>query len=289
VLFALLGVVFAMVVVGVIASNLSTRARPATSRFDGPFELAFTAEGKILVEGHPKMYGDVSIHEDNYQITFHGFPRGTRWRFGEMQGSIDSDIYFIAKIQNVADGYGQVPVARIRNARLGPSGKLVIELPCGKTAGVALQPMEAWMSILDTLRRIENGPVVFTQDPPPRPDRRSVLRLEAMSFKLFGPALTVGDVDLIAVDRLLPEVRGERTCSGSTDSKGNELPSYRLLLKDTEVLVHDRRTGRVAHRRVFPGEDRCALFRSKANQDGTMVGYPPTREIEAWLNSLVLR
>lgn len=283
---AVLAVAAIGVGVGLSSMEEQRSGGPRPPSLDGPFSMSWADDSRIVVDGKDDVYARVSLFEGHYQITFHKFPVGTRWAVGERSGILDSDIYAIVRLGSIEDELGAVPVARFRNHAVGPTETLEVQIPSGHQATIALRPLPVGYTLRQTLQAIENGPVRFEPEPA-RGERNSVALLETAGLKVFGPAQTMRDVDQLAVVRVLPELHGEKRCGGQ-DARGRPLPEVTLRLKETEVIVYDRRTGDVAERRVFPPDDRCPTLALSASRDARDT-YPPTRDIEAWLATLVRR
>ena len=257
----------------------------------GPIELEWSNERKFVARSNEALHGEVTIFEGTYQVTLYGFPEGTRWKVAEKSGRIESDIYDIIKLQNIEDQLGKVPVAKYRDYLLGPKAKLELELPSGQAASIELRQSDAAMSILSVLERVKNGPVLFEGEPKKEGGPSNVLLLETASMKLFGSAVLLQDVDQVAFTRRLSESRGRKTCTGYKDRAGKPLPDLTIRFKETEITVFDRRTGAVVQKKIFPPEETCPMFSFSigGDRDREQDSYPPTREIESWLSSLVQR
>ena len=255
----------------------------------GPLELEWSNERKFVVKSDEALYGDVAVFEGSYQITFHGFPEGTKWKVAEKSGRIESDIYDIIKLENVEGQFGKIPVAKYRDYLLGPKAKLEIELPSGQAASLDLRQVDAAMSVLSVLERVKNGPVLFEGEPKKDSGQSNVLLLETASMKVFGQAVLLQDVDLVAITRRLPEIKGRKTCTGYKDREDEPLPDVTIRFKETETTVLDRRTGAVVQKKIFPPDEDCPMFRLSigGDREREQDSYAPTRDIEAWLSSLV--
>ncbi len=279
-----------VVVAGGLAVTLRGRPAggPSLGVFAGPLVLTRTGDAKIGVEGQPSMYIDVSIFEGTYQLTFHGFPAGTRWKTGARQGVLTSRVYEIVKLQSIASELGSVPATKIKSHPLGPKDELAVELPSGQRGTIALEPVPAWSSIVDALRHVENGPVRFEPDAPPRPGTTSVGFVDTLSLEVFGPAEMLRDLDEIAVPHRLSEIKAQQTCSGYKDAKGKPRAPVKYVFKETEVLVFDRRTGAQLARKLFSPEIRCPMFHFSVSE-GPADSYPASREIHEWLKTRVRR
>ncbi|WP_437592047.1 hypothetical protein [Sorangium sp. So ce1000] len=83
----------------------------------GPLELEWSNEHKFVVKSDEALYGDVAIFEGSYQITFHGFPEGTKWKVAEKSGRIESDIYDIIKPGGPGSSFRRRFFHRMKSAR----------------------------------------------------------------------------------------------------------------------------------------------------------------------------
>lgn len=280
--------VVALIAVGAFLLQRGGRGPMALS---GPLELEWSNERKFVSRSNESLYGEAAIFEGNYQITFHGFPTGTKWKVGEKSGRIESNIYDIVKLEDVEGQFGKIPVAKFRDYQLGPKARLEIELPSGQAASIDLRQVDASMSAISMLERVKNGPVVFEGEPAMNGRRSNVVLLETASLKLFGRAAVFQDIDQVAMTRRLPEIKGRKTCGGYKDRAGKALPDLTIRFKETEAIVFDRRTGAVVQKKVFPPDEECPMFRISisADRDREQDSYVPTKDIEAWLGSLVER
>jgi hypothetical protein len=290
----LIGILIGIAGVVAIAAILALRGPQRVQvpvAISGPIELEWSNERKFVARSNEALYGEVTIFEGTYQVTLHGFPEGTRWKVAEKSGRIESDIYDIIKIENVEDQLGKVPVAKYRDYPLGPRAKLELELPSGQAASIELRQVDAAMSILSVLERVKNGPVLFEGEPKKDGAPSSVLLLETASMKLFGSAVLLQDVDQVAFTRRLSEIKGRKTCTGYKDRAGKPLPDLSIRFKETEITVFNRRTGAVVQKKIFPPEEACPMFSFSigGDRDREQDSYPPTRDIESWLSSLVQR
>jgi hypothetical protein len=111
---------------------------------------------------------------------------------------------------------------------------------------------------------------------------------EEYGHKLIGRARRARDVDAIAIVRQLLEVKQTRTCSGYTGDQNKPAPDITLRLKETEVVVYDRRTAKSLRRFVLPPDPGCpGIVISLNPSDRTRDSGAPGAEIEAALRFLV--
>jgi hypothetical protein len=290
--------VVAVAIAGVAAYLLVDGGPPASSRSGSspaadrpppePFEIEWVSDHEFVVRGHANRKGRVSIHGDGgYKLMLQGFPEGTRWTVGDKKGVIRSRASEFADIEAVNRAeLGEVPLDRYRTYGLGPTGTLILELPSGQTGTTELRKASPRSFIDEALKQIQNGrPLRFGDEPEPREAPNAIILYRPSGFETFGAAETFADVDLVAFSNRLPEVKDEIICSGYTDPDGTPTSDLTIRLKETEVVVYDRRTADVAHTKIFAPDAECPSFRM--GDETTRDSYPPRREIHAWLRSLL--
>ncbi len=162
-----------------------------------------------------------------------------------------------------------------------PKGKPAITVP--------LPPIHySAMSVGYLFEEVKDGPVRFG-DEPARPDGppRSVIDANT-SPQIFGTATTIRDIDAVAISTTLPAVKSARQCGGYKDDDGRPMAAVTLELKETEVKIYDRRTGKVIEQRRFAPKDECPSFvMVRAGSDPKTDSSVPHEEIQAWLQAWV--
>ena len=125
-------------------------------------------------------------------------------------------------------------------------------------------------------------------DTDPKPGL-SIMFMQGSTKKVFGQASVLSDLDAIAIANLLPDVKGTKTCTGysstSKTSKGKAMPDIELQLKETEVVIYDRRKGGEIAKKVFAPEKRCPSFVYTQQGENQKDSSIPTRKIEGWLRT----
>jgi hypothetical protein len=256
-----------------------------------PLEVDWVKEDKFQVKGSPKQYGEVAIFRSIYQVTVHGFPKGTKWAALDKKGIVDSDVYNILKILDMTDKIGDVPADKDkqREARLDPGANLTLELPSGEKADIKLPGSDLGLSVDEMLKKVENGPVLFGKEPPDEKPMENILYLEGMTPEVFGRASVLKDVDAVAKAERLPDSKGTKKCTGYKDNAGKPAADMELQLKETEVVIYERRTGNVVQKKVFPPDDTCPMFTFRRADEKQQDSSIPTTAIQAWLRTQVKR
>jgi len=67
------------------------------------------------------------------------------------------------------------------------------------------------------------------------------------------------------------------------------MPDIELQLKETEVVIYNRRTGDEVAKKVFPPNNECPQFTFQRKDERKKDSSKPTRKIEAWLRTQAKR
>lgn len=253
----------------------------------GPLSLEWASEHKFEVKGSSEQYGEVAEFEGSFQVTLHGFPEGTKWKCGDKSGKVESDIYDICKLGEATSKLGSVSISKLSDATLDPGCTFSIETPAGGKGKVKLKPVRVGLSVEEALKKVENGPVTFGDEPKDEKPGQNVMLLQGLTPKVFGPAQTLQDLDMIALVRQLAAVKGTKKCTGYKDRSDKPMPDLDLQLKETEVTIYERRTGKQVERKIFPPDEECPMLTFQAKGDSKTDSSPPTQQIEDWLRQQI--
>jgi hypothetical protein len=270
------------------APATSAAAAPVPAK---PLDIEWLKDDKFQVKGSPKQYGEIAIFRSNYQVTLHGFPKGTKWSALDKKGITESESLAILKILDMTEKLGDVPVDqdKQRDAKLDPGASLTLDLPTGEKGDIKLPASDLGLSIEETFKKIENGPVLFGKEPPDEKPMENILFVEGMTPEVFGRASVLKDVDAVAKSERLAEVKGTKKCTGYKDNAGKPAADMELQLKETEVVIYERRTGNVLQKKTFPPDDSCPMFTFRRADEKGHDSSTPTAAIKAWLKTQVRR
>jgi hypothetical protein len=250
-------------------------------------EIEWPKDNKFVVKGEPKKYGECTVFRGTYQVTVHGFPKGTKWTAGNKKGSTESPVFSILKIKDMQPEMGKLKIADLTKATLDPELSLTLEPP-GYEAKIKLPPGQV-LGLKDMLHKAENGPVLFGDESEAAKQGLAILFFDSLRPKVFGKATLLEEVDAVAVSHMLDQVKGTKTCTGYSDNAGKAMPNIELQLKETEVAIYNRRTGDQVAKKVFPPDDKCPQFTFQRKDDKTSDSNKPTSKIEAWLRTQAKR
>lgn len=195
-------------------------------------------------------------------------------------------MFDVVKVKDMSAQLGTLEIASLQDAKLDPELRAELKIP-GKRTEFALPPAKL-LGLTDILKKVENSPVLFEGEAEKEGEGFAILSLTSLTPELFGKATLLQDVDGIAIHRRLDEVKGTKTCSGYK-SKGKPVPDLTLELKETEVVIYDRRSSDQVAKKIFPPEDRCPMFAFGGKGDRTQSSSAPTAAIENWLRTNVKR
>ncbi len=272
-----------------VRESTATSSRPALAPTNTTLEIEWTKDDKFQVKGRPLQKGEVDIHNGHYRVSLFGFPKGTKWSALDKSGVAESSVIASINAIDMVEKLGTLPAdATLRHkAKLDPEATFTLEVPGSAKLEIKLPPSDAGLSAETLLSKIDSGPVLFGKEPPDAKPMQSILLLDDVHPDLFGRAETLRDVDALAKAQLLADVKGTKTCTGY---KGNGGKDIVMNLKETEVVIYERRTGKVTAKKSFPPNDKCPemLYRSsKEKSVESTDSRMPTTAIEAWLKSLI--
>lgn len=272
-----------------VRESTATSSRPALPPTNTTLEIEWTKDDKFQVKGRPLQKGEVDIFEAAYRVSLYGFPTGTKWSALDKSGATASSVMANIRVVDMVEKLGTLPAdATLRHkAKLDPEATLTLEVPGGAKVDIKLPPSDAGLSAEKMLDKIDSGPVLFGKEPPDAKPMQSIILVDSVHPKLFGRAETLRDVDALAKAQLLADAKGTKTCTGY---KGNGGKDIVLNLKETEVVIYERRTGKVAAKKVFPPNDKCPemLYRSsKETSVEKTDSRIPSDAVEAWLKSQI--
>jgi hypothetical protein len=261
--------------------------RPAPARRDAGPPVPLPGEWK---DGELKTSAgrfSLRVYADGheYTVTLLDLPRGTRWTMGAQKGIADRSVEMLTI--DMSAQLGLIPIADIRTTQVDPGTVLRLDLPGGPAYEIALPPQSLNSAgLVEYLEKIDSGPVLFGDEPKEEKPEDSILFVFGGGWKVFGKATLLRDINAVARHHALPEVKRTKLCTGYASS-GKSAPDLTLELKEVEVVIHDRRTGGVRARKVFPPDDECPMFTMRAVGEDRQDSTPPIKAIHAWLGTQV--
>ncbi len=237
-----------------------------------------------IQRGSATYNGEFYGHEENYVIKLEGVPAGTKVKTGDQEHTVDSDTLDLIKVP-IKETIGAFTIDELEN--FDPGFSVVFTFADGGTAETKAPPTGVAYGVSDLLKTVENGPVTFGTevDDPNKTD--SLYSPGALSGKEWiGKKGKLSELDYIAVSRQLPEEKGTKVCTGYT-SDSKPAPDLTLSLKETEVIVYDRRTGAKVDTKVFAPDNECPMFSFRSSGDNTEDSTPPYEAVDSWLRTIV--
>lgn len=264
----------------------------------GPEAIEWRPEAippSFAVKQKPEMKGTFSEYRGRLSVTVWDFPKGLTLQLGD-EKAVVADDHSAAVSTDVSGLFAKLPASALAQAAdllaerpmlkhglsliLTPKNRpsVTIPLPPVKLFDVGLSAMFEHVA--------EEKGLVFGGEAKQAPARhKSVFAVSPFVRAIVGEAATLGDIDAVAVTKMLPEVKGMKRCGGFADSSGRPAPAVNIRLKEAEVTIYDRRTGAELERRRFPPKEECptvAMVKRGSNEDDSQ---PPKEEILAWLKA----
>lgn len=240
---------------------------------------------KFKVKGSPNQTGEASIQQNTYEVTLYGFPRGTKWSALDKNGVTDSASRATINAVDITEKLGAVPLdqAKQRDVRLDPEASMTLELPNGAKTEIKLPPARVGPAVYNTLKQATTGPVLFGKEPPDEKPMQSIIIGWAMEPEIIGNAKMAKDIDAVAISTQLADVKGTKKCTGYTGGKGD----ITLQLKETELVIYERRTGKQMAKKTFPPDQTCPKFAIQDNKGSANDSSIPVEAMRAWLKTQV--
>lgn len=234
-----------------------------------------------------ELQGEVYGLGTEYTITLSNFPPGSEYEIGEQKGTVESNVYHLSKV-DVRNKLGGYTVEELE--KFDPELTLKLKLPDGRQGETKLPPVSFKYSIKDILKKAENSPVLFGEEPEDPKPEDSLYWVDGLIGKEFiGKAGKLNEIDFVAIMIKLSDDKGSKVCTGYKDNSGKAMPDITLLFRETEVTIYNRRTGDVVEQKVFPPNTNCPTLVFKAEGENTEESSHPYAQIESWLRTMIKR
>jgi hypothetical protein len=254
----------------------------------GPAAFVWKSDTRFEARELPSMYGSVIFSKAALQVSVSDFPPGTLIEVGPQSARVSDGGWAMITL----DMKPRLPGLRLDALEAPFEDKLALTIqpPGAESFALPLPPLKlSSYTLEDLLAAVENGPVLFGDEPAPPRDGppRSLYWVRAPTGRArFGSARTIGELNAVAIAHRRPEVLARKTCGGYKRD-GKPLPDVEMLVKETEVTVYDRRTGATIARRMFRGKDECPMFLIRFGNEPTIDAYDDNDGIASFLRALV--
>jgi hypothetical protein len=247
----------------------------------GPVEIVWNNEYEFQVKDQAAMKGRVILDKSLFKVSLENFPQGMAMELGSATGIVGS--YGGSVALDISEKLGALPVD-VSESKLDPGVPLVLKPADQPPVTIKLQPQRVSFHIDDLLKKAENGPLLFGKEAAHDGPPRSIMVVN-YNHRTFGAAATLADVDALAFEHLLSPAKGSKVCGGYT-SGGKKMPDVSLQLKETEVSIIDRRSGKLLQKKVFVPDASCPMFVMTRSDENQVDSSPPATAIEEWLRGL---
>ena len=266
---------------GVLLGCSNPRTDPNAEKVDPSQPLTFEWTGNDFKTDSGR--GGSYVDATRYQVDLDRFPKGTKYEIGAEKGATGSATASIRV--EMREKLGTLTLEELD--RFDPGLTLKLTLPSGRQGETKLPPLPFKVGLHDMFAKIETtGPVLFGAEAADPEKADAVIWVyDITEVTIIGRRGKLSEVDFVAVHEPLPE-KGTKTCSGYTDTAGKSVAPIELVLRDTEVRIYDRRTGKIVEKKIFPTDGTCpgAAFVAGANRQDTSA---PLGTIETYLNTVL--
>ncbi len=272
-----------------VAGTPAVRRIEKTTAFEVTWDNAgdhpkFSAENEAVG-------GSVDVHRGTYELEFDECPEGSQWSSGTEWGVVETTSAL--ELDRLASQYGTLELSKWDTGAFKPKAAVELVLPNGKYTQLRSPPIRTGSDQSSLLRGVQSVPLKFASDAKLSPGKGlSVVLVDDFEVTALGPAKTLGEVIGVALVKT-GDTKGSKTCTKYVDKKGKPAPDVELKLKETRLVVVDRRNSEELVNKVFPPDETCpdyvAVFgTSDTPGDTTTDSATPTKAIVRWLTAQVV-
>ncbi|HEX2875636.1 MAG TPA: hypothetical protein VHP33_30500 [Polyangiaceae bacterium] len=264
---------------GVAGSSGSSSGSGATPADGAPLSLNWEQPYKLVAtgtKGEATFFATKDAAKPPLKLegSFHGFPKGTKVKFGTDEGTLGDGSYWSTLVD--------IKGALLKQSLDDLKGPIDVDLevsitpPGAPTATVKLQRQNLKDSLRFALLKARDGGVSFGADDEANGKPRGAAVLASYSdLDFVGSAKVLKELDWIVVAEDQPQPRISKSCAfkqGATT----------LKVFDANVTAYNRRTGEKLSSGVIKASDECPMFAMVNKQDNTTKNTVATKDVVAW-------
>ena len=264
---------------GVTGGSSSSSASGATPANGAPLSLSWEQPYKLVATGttgEATFFGTKDAAKPPLRLegSFHGFPKGTKIKFGTDEGTLGDSSYWSTLVD--------IKGALLKQSLDDLKGPIDVELevsitpPGAPTATIKLQRQDLKDSLRFALLKARDGGVSFSADDEASGKPRGAAVLASYSdLDFVGAAKVLKELDWIVVAEDQPQPRTSKSCAfkqGATT----------LKVFDANVTAYNRRTGEKLSSGVIKASEECPMFAMVNKQDNTTKNTVATKDVVAW-------
>lgn len=239
---------------------------------------------KLTLEGKT---GDATFvmasSDDDEPLTvkayFSGFPAGTKFTLGKRTGVASAKGEHRTDVSVLAN-VGKLSLDQVTGDKVDLGLDVTIALPGYRDVHAKVPPFDIAASVASALATVRTSGLRFEGEPTHDGTATSVAVLGPPSAKrkmrVLGPAKQVWDLDWIAIEKRLEQVR-EKRCGGY-----QRRIDVVLKMHDSIIEVFDRRIGNVVREGTFKAPGKCPR-EPLLMPDGSTHAYALGEDVDAWL------
>lgn len=254
------------------------RPKPAPRPLEVTWSDTRHPKGQIVGGGSIEATG----YRGNYHITLRDLAHGSTWKVGAEHGVVDAQ-YELIDVP-IDDRLANLTWKELEQA--DPKLELELSLVDGRTGKLPLKPIDVSYMVEESLREAQHHPVRFGTEPDDPKQQDSLVWPRSSAHKHIGKSGKLYETDWVLITNKTVGDKGKRRCGGYT-TKGVPAPDITLILKETEAVIYDRRTGDVVDRKTFQPDASCPKFVMMGGP--THESYEPDVAIASWAASKIRR
>lgn len=264
---------------GVAGSSSSSSESGATPANGAPLSLSWEQPYKLVAtgtKGEATFFATKDAAKPPLRLegSFHGFPKGTKIKFGTDEGTLGDGSYWSTLVD--------IKGALLKQSLDDLKGPIDVDLevsitpPGAPTATVKLQRQDLKDSLRFALLKARDGGVLFGADDEASGKPRGAAVLAGYSdLDFVGSAKILKELDWIVVAEDQPQPRISKSCAfkqGATT----------LKVFDANATAYNRRTGEKLSSAVIKASDECPVFAMVNKQDNTTKNTVASKDVVAW-------
>ncbi len=247
-----------------------------------------TPKGAATFAGETGRIG-FDLSGPSYAASATSLPTGSTLKLGNLSTGLDTSLSAQLRVE-VSEKLKALSVkdAFSTTNELDPGVNVEVVFPGNRVVRFPAPARDTRYALVRWYANAGKGPLLFAGETAAPRKEHTLFKYQEIIMGdpvVFGPAKTVSEIDWIALPIDLPP-RSGRTCAGYKKSgAGAGEDSFVLSMRDQDITIYDRLSGKKIDSKSFPGEDRCPEMAFA--RGGILYSYPKEEPIVAWLKSHV--
>jgi hypothetical protein len=254
-----------------VAAGTASPGAPLNLSWEQPYKLVATG-----AKGEATFFATKEANKPTLKLqgSFHGFPKGTKVKFGGDEGTLGDGSYWSTLVD--------IKPAVLKQTLEDLKGPIDVELevsitpPGAPAATTKLQKQNVAESLRFALLKARDGGVSFDADDVASGKPRGAAVISGYSdLDFVGAAKVVKELDWIVVAEDQTAPRETKSC---TFKEGKST----LKVFDANVVAYDRRTGAKTGQQVLKASSECPSFAFISKKDNSTKSSVAAKDVVAW-------